>query len=57
MRRLRGQENHVLEKRELGIKLKGKTELFKNLRSPWKEEGNYLFFMFVGLNCNEKNSS
>lgn len=57
MRRMRGQENHVLEKRELGIKLKGKTELFKNLRSPWKEEGNYLFFMFVGLNCNEKNFS
>lgn len=53
-----GQENHVLEKRELGIiKPKGKSQLFKNLRGPWKEEGNYLFFTFVGLNCNEKNSS
>lgn len=26
-----------------------------NSRGPCKEEGNNLFFMFVGLNCNEKN--
>lgn len=50
MRQMEGQENHILEKGELGIiKLKGKTEFFKNLRGPWKEEGNYLFFHICGF--------